>query len=452
MSQSGFTADLNAITDLANDMNSAWAPYQSAIIFSDTGVLPQSWPELDRALSIFAEGARLIRDCAAESLEQQNTRLGQAAANYAQADNQIASLFTGAIGTWPAMASTYQLSPQDNTPAFPMQRLPITDPPTPGYMSPQPARLHLTKLDVNGTLQIVEQMCVFVSELGNPTVSQINNQVNAVVKADDQGGGYYGSRTVVSTKNTNVTRSGVWLGVAAEAFYRTFISNAAIMNGFHKTLCQAAKVLEYLIVQMVELEQKAESAVLQAGVQVWPPFEPSMVYTTFSDMYEGGSKLVINLKPVLACPTTQVYQAVSSAFSPYSERAFTLYHNAATALILLSERFEQAANFYHKVSAGSLAVLTTADWTPTLSSLDNNLNAQLQGQESAVASSGSGSGFQKALQDMGIAAKAAAAIIGDAQEISSADGEVQKSVGLLSLFGDALPDLAELGLGIIAVA
>lgn len=435
-----------------------YPPYTSAVI--GTEPLPEcGFAQLDSALSTFFEGVTLLQAAGGDAIYDQGIKLQEAAENYMGTEKYLtdtmANVFSSADGRSQGAPDP---PPAPNAPKdyYPMQTLPLPSPPVitaqgigpSAYgprQAPETASPNLLNCDEGGLLALASQLCSFVNTVGNPTVQKLNADVNQIVVNDpspaSEGG--YGAVT---------GHQGLWMGPAAAAFYNQFISNAAIMNGFHRVLCEAAKTIQTYADYMSAEEYRLDIAISEAGLEIYPQFDISMVArsSTTDELF------VYQMPQVQGQPgsasldiTNNLQVGLNQVFQPYYQQAMTESQRVAAALTVFSEVFKDAAKFYYhtsykQVQTKQSSILQLWDWKP-FTKRYNKFMSSLTPQNSVAKNA-----TAQDLTDVGIAAKDAATLIGDVQNIIKAQGTVAVGEGVLDTLGDALPVLAEWGYLLLA--
>jgi hypothetical protein len=346
-------APVGAITALGATLTQYSSTYgDTAIRFSR---IPDGGDaEIDQAMLTFFQGVQDLHRCAAYAMENQGAKLSNAVSDcYSDAEagitESINNLFKDAEEGPPVSAPVTGATTSSYLPSSSKQKPPLVQlnpaDTTPNAPPVGPSLYHflLSDTDTTGLDDLANKMRTFVATQGNPAVMATGQEVNSVVMTDSlpgsEGGWSPGS-----------PGSPGWMGIAAFAFYQTFIANAATMNGFHHVICEVANLLQSFAAKMSDLESQLENDVRQAGQQIYPAFDLDMV--ALQPWVEPGEKTLILRPGVIindinpAGTEDKLNQICIGIYNEYKEKANAARHSTAGSLIDYSELLGDALTFY----------------------------------------------------------------------------------------------------------
>lgn len=321
---------------------------------------------------------------------------------------------------------------------YPMPRFP---PPEINKNRPtlHPVQANFISGDSAGLYRLASDIYDYVSQQSAPVVETLVKEVTVLVKDDKEPGGY--------TPGPN----GGWVGDTANTFLRTFISDAAMMNGLNSVVCEIAKTVDTLAGRLSALEYALEMVLERALSRMCDGFSVNWLVTSGS-----GTEPRFELTPLGAASVKDptVLDVCARLSRPFFAKAERLRHTAGSELAGHGKILTEAFTYYAGYSAGpgspstmDPSILLTsgqarADYkgVNALTTDYAKLTAQLNksGLDQAA--------IKNTLTNLGVNASNVGDLIDTIKDAKKAEGTVAAGSKFLSPVGKAVPVLMTIGM------
>lgn len=306
--------------------------------------------------------------------------------------------------------------------------------------------------DYNGLQSLAGCLYGYVQE-NQGTVDALVRRVSDLVRLDDEVDGF----SVGHRPDAMALPGGGWMGDAAQAFFLTFVRDAAIMNGLHHVTCSIARMADQLGSTLSLIEHECESH-LERWLHTYVPDLGISVGDLHLVQHPWGAEF--NVTPAarhqldgqqIAGLSEQLIQLLE----PYYEKAENHRKRTAIDLMAIGDILLNGDEYYQTHSAknaptGSPNIDLTIGQHEKFAGKIRTLKHQLEAEvEKLNPDSRDIKGAKHELAELGLASGQAGKLLSDINDLKKAEGALKVSSAALTFLSDASPILEEIGLGLI---